>query len=279
MLFSFAYFTLSSDRNIVSSKYNPYDKSGTPKTASTQEIFDAFKKYKEGLSPGTKSSDNEKYQAFEALTDTRRRRAFDYFGLEAYAEVDASRDSANISGVAALYAKNEPIRTYAYLTIEDFYKGVKLNYQFFRKEICKCKDKTGWHCDTCQGHPTITRPFNVEIDVVAGTLPDQIYVFKAACDTSPTATGGDLEIQLKELPDPIYRRSLYNLIYKLNLGKEDARGNWEKQIVLPMQTRLIVTGKKLKQVTIHGKGFPIPGSTERGDLIIMPTVNPSQEDL
>lgn len=278
MLFLFASEIISTDKSLVSSRYDPYTKVGLDKASTVQEAYDAFKKYKESLGPGSHEND-DRYKAYRILTDSRLRRAYDLFGLEAFAEVEGNQEKANISGVAALYAKNEPIRTYAYLTIEDFFKGVKLSYQFFRKEICKCKDRTGWHCDTCNGHPTITRPFNVEIDVVAGTLPDQVYLFKGACDTSPTAAGGDLEIQLKELPDPVYRRSLYNLIYKLNIGKEDARGNWEKVITLPLQNRVVVNGRKLKPVTIPGKGFPIPGTTEKGFLIIQPVVNPSHEDL
>ena len=280
MLFLFISFVISTDRHLVSSHYDPYAKSGDIKKTSThEEAYKAYLKYLDSIggNPEGHESD-EKFKAYRYLADTNMRRIYDLYGLAAFAEVDANPKKPNISGVSLLYKKNDPLRTYAYLTIEEFYTGKKINYEFYRKEICVC-EKKGFNCDTCQGQPTRTVPFKFTLDIAAGTLPDKVFTYKGACDTSPSAGGGDLEIQLKELPDSIYKRSLYNLLMKVWITKDEAKGSWEKPISIPQNQRIIVSSRKLKPVTIEGKGFPIPGTQNRGDLIVYPEVVSGSEDL
>lgn len=275
-------FSLSSseERSLVSGHYDPYQKSGDIKRTSTfEEAYKGYNKYLQSL--GGKPEEHkgdEKLKAYTYLSDSNMRRIYDLYGLEAFAEVDANPKGPNISGVSLLYKKNEPLRTYAYLTIEEFYTGKKLNYEFYRKEICQC-EKKGFNCDTCKGKPTRTVPFKFTLDVEAGTLADKVYTFKGACDTSPSAGGGDLEIQLKELPDAVYRRTMFNLLTKVYITKEESKGVWEKPISLPQNQRIIVSGKKLKPVTHAGKGFPIPGTDQRGDLIVYPVLVSGSDDL
>jgi DnaJ-class molecular chaperone len=280
MLPLLVFHTASNERHLVSSRYDPYQKSGDLKRTSTfEEAYKAYNKYLTSLggNPEGHESD-EKFKAYRYLADSNMRRIYDLYGIEAFAEVDANPKGPNISGVSVLYKKNEPLRTQVYLTIEEFYTGKKINFEFYRKEICQCENK-GFNCDTCKGSTTHTVPFTFTIDVVPGTLADKVYTFKGACDTSPSAGGGDLEIQLKELPDVVYKRTMFNLLAKVYITKEESKGVWEKPISLPQNQRIVVSGKKLKPVTHTGKGFPIPGTEERGDLIVYPVLVSGSDDL
>lgn len=262
----------------VVTHYNPYTETSVSQSSTHQQIIDSQRDFLKGNKGTTKGQEN-KARAFEVLADTNLRRIYDLFGVEAFAE-RLHNPTNNRTGVNPLYQVSRPIRTYVFLSMKDFYVGTTQQFIFERQEVCICDNNErnrhifSFQCPLCGGHVTKQTPFKVIIEVAPGTFPGKIYKFPGLLDTSETYGGGDLEVQvLLRDKDNNFRRDNYNLIIEVPISAQEARTGCTRTVTLPDGSPERVTFKRDKSTLTEGKGFPIPGTSQRGDLICIPRVS------
>ena len=251
--------------------------------ASLHEIDLSYSKFKRRFnSLSYKNPEGYSFEeitfAYNILIDTDLRRVYDLFGFNKLNE-RLQNNKLNTTSNHPAFKKLKSLQSKISLSITEFYLGCSTEIIFHRREICRCIDK-GYFCEKCRGKPTIIKPFSILLEIPAGTLPNQIFMYDNVTDITEYSFSGTIELMVLEKPDKIYKRDGYNLITNIFITKDEKKYGFNRFIELPDGNAVRLNQKKFKgnEIVIKNKGFPIPNKpNERGDFIIIPLIKNNEE--
>lgn len=143
------------------------------KRATKEEIKKAYRtltrKYHPDRNPEYKEKYTEINEAYEILSDQKKRRVYDTRGYQAAKSADSQGDNDDVDLISSFFGgggrrmnKNEDTRIKLKVSLKDLYNGKELSFKYTRNIICPHCRGTGADsdddikvCEKCQGQGVI----------------------------------------------------------------------------------------------------------------------------
>ncbi|MDU1270218.1 MAG: molecular chaperone DnaJ [Escherichia coli] len=250
-------------------KQDYYEILGVSKTAEEREIKKAYKrlamKYHPDRNQGDKEAEakfKEIKEAYEVLTDSQKRAAYDQYGHAAFEQggmggggFGGGADFSDIFGDVfgdifgggrgrQRAARGADLRYNMELTLEEAVRGVT-------KEI---RIPTLEECDVCHGSGRVERSKTLSVKIPAGVdTGDRIRLAGEGEAGEHGAPAGDLYVQVQVKQHPIFEREGNNLYCEV-----------------PINFAMAALGGEIEVPTLDGRvKLKVPGETQTGKLFRM----------
>jgi len=272
-----------------------YQTLGVDAKATSQEIKAAYRALARSLHPDLHPGDQEaerKFssinEAYEVLMDDEKRKQFDEIAEYVKATGHPPRPEPQYAEQAddhsffeqffgrrhsrATPRKGSDLHAEVEVTLQDAFSGSTRRLQLNSQELCPDCHGNGLKdrqvCPTCRGQGQVLVPQNLDVKIPAGVTDGT--VIRLAGQGHPGSAGrGDLLLQIRLLPDPVYqvdghdlRRDLEVSVFTALLGGEvqveSLQGNLGLKV--PAETQ---NGKVFR---LRGQGLPRAGGKPAGDL-------------
>lgn len=189
-----------------------------------------------------------------------------------------------------VFYDGEDINLEATITFSESYNGTVRDLNIQRLVTCdRCYGDPTHFCSRCKGKGRIPVNERVEVKIPAGVSEGTRLRIQGKGNEGIRGKSGDLFIKIHILPDENFRREGDDLIVDIPVDFPTAVFGGEKEIKTPDGKTFVLkippgcdSGCRLK---IKGKGFPVPGSSKRGDFygivkILTPKkISPKLRDL
>ncbi len=259
-----------------------YDTLGVKKGATVAEIKSAYRKLAMKWHPdrnkeeGASEKFKEVTQAYEVLSDEKKREMYDQVGHDAYTR---GAGAAGAGGPGAGYSYNQGPFSYSYSTSGNPFEGMNVDFgqggadpfdifeQFFgfggqraRRNIYE-----------------ITITFDeaykgTEKEVVIGGKQKKIKV-PAGIDDGMRIRFADFDMQVRVKPHAFYKRNDQDIYYECDISYPLAvlGGSVEIPLLNGKKSKLKVKSgtKHGARVRMSGEGMPYPNARRKGDMYVV----------
>jgi curved DNA-binding protein len=267
-----------------------YEILGVPRNATLEEIKSAYRKlamkYHPDRNPGDKEAEakfREVQEAYEVLSDEKKRAQYDRYGrVFEHAGAQAGAQTGPFGGFEFRWGPGGTTFFGEGVDAADLFEMIFGSMPGQRRQ----RRRTVWPTGQDIHH-------EIEVDFVTAARGGPIELSVHRPDTGPTVLrvnippgttdgqtlrlrgqgieGGDLYLKIRVRPHPYFRREGNDLVVQVPIslqeavfgGKIDVPGLDETlSVTVPPG---VSSGQRLR---IRGHGFPIPGSSQRGDLYV-----------
>ena len=271
-------------------KQDYYEILGVSKTAEEREIKKAYKrlamKYHPDRNQGDKEAEakfKEIKEAYEVLTDSQKRAAYDQYGHAAFEQggmggggFGGGADFSDIFGDVfgdifgggrgrQRAARGADLRYNMELTLEEAVRGVTKEIRIPTLEECDVCHGSCPHCqgrgtlikdpcNKCHGHGRVERSKTLSVKIPAGVdTGDRIRLAGEGEAGEHGAPAGDLYVQVQVKQHPIFEREGNNLYCEV-----------------PINFAMAALGGEIEVPTLDGRvKLKVPGETQTGKLFRM----------